>query len=231
MTKTKNKINPSEKIDRADEIIKELIKIHQLIAKEVDFEVQDKKLACHFLLGSQISLASRAIRAIEEGWMEDVGQYQRILTESMDLILFFCESDDVKKHLNAWFLGNKIRSNRDGEKLPVSKRAIFLNTEERTIQNINQTIKIANDRLSKYFHPSYEMVTMTFDFKQNKFRYYSKRGEILSKDRIKGLSRLVLNDVVFSFGICLSKLFLLNTSEHLEKTANFTRELWPESFS
>ncbi len=223
-------INPSVKLDEANNMLDELIKIHKLLADKVDFEVKDKKLALFILLGSQISLAARALRSIEQGWVEDIAKYQRILTEARDLVHYLCETDHSEKHVQAWFSGNKIKSDRNGRKMSIKNRAAFLDTETKTIENMNSSVNTAIKALSKYLHPSYELSTATFDFKKRRFKYFGKKGEVFSKQRIKSLTRLIIYEVVFSFGICLIKVFLLNTAEHLKKMATFTRKLWPESF-
>ena len=224
-------INKSKYLNQGYEMLDELIKIHISIKHQVDFNIKDNQLAVYLILGGMISCASRSLYALQYGNSESHAQLQRLLAEAMDLANFFCETSGNSRQVKQWFNG-RIISREPGNKgnLTVNQRAKLLNTEELAIRNMDDTVKTANDVLSPYMHPSYTLVTATFDNEINSFRYYAQRQVIFTEDEISGKSRLIIHSVLTAFGIALVTLFPLSNTRSLERIGSFTEELYPEAF-
>jgi hypothetical protein len=224
-------INKSKHIDRAREMIDELIKIHRLIREEVDFNKEDKKHSVYLILGGMTSMLIRFIYALEHGEVEKEAELQRVIAEASDLVSFFCEVDEGARQIKQWFKG-RIIQREPGNKgnLTIKERAVLLNTAEQTITNMDGTVKTAIELLSPYVHPSYELMTITYDFEKNDFRYGGQRQQIHEEDNVKGRSRLALQAVFTAYGRALSQLFMISTAEHLGTIAAFVREIYPEAF-
>ena len=224
-------INKSRHLKRGYEMLDELIRIHREIEKEIDFSIQDKRLAIYLILGGMITNEARSLYWLGIGNMENHAQLQRLLAESMDLVIFFCETEETSRQVKQWFNGRIIsRQPGNAGNLTLTQRARFFDTEEQTIKNMDETVKIANEVLSPYMHPSYELVTATFDDKKNSFRYYSQRQKVMSQEEMKGKSRLGLSSILTAFGMSLATIFLLDTAEHLKTIAAYMKEIYPEAY-
>lgn len=224
-------INKSKHIDRAREMIDELIKIHKLMRNEVDFSKNDKKHSVYLILGGMTSMLIRFIHALEHGEVEKEAEIQRVIAEASDLVVFFCELEEGARQIKQWFNG-RIIQREPGNKgnLTIKERAELLGTVEQTIINMDNTVKTAIELLSSYVHPSYELMTITYDFGLNDFRYAAQRQKIHGEDNVKGRSRLALQAIFTAYGRALSELFMLQTVEHLGTIATFVREIYPEAF-
>ena len=224
------KINSYKSTGRTWEIIGELTNLHKIIGQEIDFSVQNKKLALYLILGGMISSLIRSIHALEYGETERHAMLQRLLAESMDLAIFFCETDGARQ-VKQWFNGRIIeRQPGNSGNLSITERANLLETEETTIENMDQTKRIANELLSKYVHPSYDLMIITFDNETNTFRYYAQRQEKFSSDEMRIRIRLGLQSVLTAFGMAFFTVFRLNTAEHLKNIADLMREIYPEAY-
>lgn len=226
------KINSFKATDRTWEIIGELIGLHKIIEQDVDFSAQNKKLALYLILGGMTSSLIRSVHALEYGETERHAMLQRILAESMDLAIFFCEISEDARQIKQWFNGRIIeRQPGNSGNLSLAERAQLLETEETTIKNMDETKKIANELLSKYMHPSYDLMTITFDGETNAFRYYAQRQEKFSSDEMRGRIRFGVQSVLTAFGMTFFTVFPLNTADHLKKVAGLMREIYPEAYS
>lgn len=224
-------INKSKYIDRAREMIDELIKIHKLMKEEVDFSKKDKNHAVYLILGGVTSMLIRFIHALEHGEIEKEAELQRVIAEASDLVIFFCELEEGARQIKQWFNGHIVsrEPGNDGN-LTDKERATLLKTSEQTVKNMDNTVKTAVKLLSIYVHPSYELMTITYDTKKNEFRYYAQRQRTHEEKHIKGRSRLALQAVFTAYGRALAQLFLLNTAEYLGIISEFVREIYPEAF-
>lgn len=218
-------MNISATTTRAREVIRELITIHELMREEVDFSSPNSKHAVFLILGGMITHLVRATHAIEQGDIESFGQSLRILPESRDLVTFFCEPNDKSRQVNAWFEGKIVKRN-DGKKgnLSIEERTKFLETDEQLVKNMDKDVKDAIDLYSIYVHPSYDLMTVTYDHENNSFRYYAKRAREWDEEVVRDMFKLIMKQVLVSIGISLYELFLLNEIKYLKTIASLVKE-------
>jgi len=232
------KENPSPDLKLGWKVTTELINIHKAFKQEVNFNKQNKKLAIYLVLGGTITFLVRSLRSIELGYSEEFAPLQRLISDSMDLTMFFCELPENSRQLTAWFNG-KIIERKPGNQgnLSTKERSKSFKIEQKAIKNMDDTVKTATKVLSTYVHPTYDMATITFDKPNNSFKYFSKRGEILPTSRIKSLVRLSAYPAITAFGLSLGTVFLLDNhkkliknTKYLKTLTSFTKKIYPECF-
>lgn len=229
--KNLKKINSYKRTTRIWEIIEEIIKIHKAIESQIDFNHKDKKLAVYIILGGMTSSLIRSTHALEYGEIERHAMLQRIIAEAMDLSIFFCEIEDNSRQIKAWFKG-KIINREPGNpgNLTIEERAQLFNADKQAIENMEETSKIATRLLSCYVHPSYDLMTITADFKARSFRYYAQRQEKISAEELEAKARLGLSCLLTAFGMSLRTLFLLDSPQYINDIGAFMREIYPEAY-
>lgn len=224
-------MNKSKYLDQAWDVVEELISIHKEIRDEVDFTKYDKTHAIYLILGGMISSLIQSFHALEKGNLEKHAQSLRVISESMDLALFFNESEDHSRQIKQWFKGRIIkREPGNSGNLSVTDRAKIFNTDVKVINRMEESVKVAVEVLSKYMHPSFEMMTHTFDNNSKEFHYYAQREEKFTEARLRTMIKHSLLPVTTAFGMSLYTTFFLNEVKYLKSTALITRKMFPEAF-
>ncbi len=231
-------LNQSSDLDFGWEIAKELVEINKSFREKIDFTKLDKNHALFLTLGGLTTFVIRGLSNIEKGHAEELGQLHRLISESMDLALFLCESPDESRQIRAWFKGEIIERRPDNSgNMNTKERATLFNTDEKVIKNIDKDVEVSVRLLSKYFHPSYDMVTVAYDKSTESFRYYGKHLKVYTEDDIKTFVDLTVQPAITAFGMCMDCMFpdsnkddALKGLEYLKKLSEFSRKLYPELY-
>lgn len=152
--------------------------IHKEMGKNINFQVEDKKLAIYFLQGGNITQSYLAIKAWENGDSNTVFRAKRFIHESMELSLFFSVLPDNDRHIKSWF--SDIIVGVPDLNLPknrIIKEDILRITgwDENQFDLLQKNSKEIKHGFSKGVHPNFRAVVYNFDKKIFEFDYQCEK--------------------------------------------------------